>query len=102
MRLLKERRKTILEPIVRRHEGRIVKVMGDGVLMEFASAVNAVKAALELQEEMAKANAPLSEDRRIVLRVGINLGDIIGEGSDVYGDGVNIAARLEALADAGQ
>ena len=98
---LKERRKTILEPMVRRHEGRIVKVMGDGVLMEFASAVNAVKAALELQEKMAKANAPLSEDRRIVLRIGINLGDIIGEGSDVYGDGVNIAARLEALAEPG-
>ena len=61
--VLKERRKTILEPMVRGHEGRIVKVMGDGVLMEFASAVNAVKAALELQEKMAKANAPLSEDR---------------------------------------
>ena len=96
---LKERRKTILEPIVRGHEGRIIKVMGDGVLMEFASAVNAVEAALELQEKMAEANALLSEDRRILLRIGINLGDIIGEGADVYGDGVNIAARLEALAN---
>ena len=75
--------------------------MGDGVLMEFASAVNAVEAALELQEKMAEANALMSEDRRIVLRIGINLGDIIGEGSDVYGDGVNIAARLEALAEPG-
>ncbi|TIQ52163.1 MAG: adenylate/guanylate cyclase domain-containing protein, partial [Mesorhizobium sp.] len=98
---LRERRKTVLEPIVRDHEGRIVKVMGDGVLVEFASAVNAVKAALELQEKMAEANTLLSEDRRIVLRIGINLGDIIGEGSDVYGDGVNIAARLEALAEPG-
>ena len=98
---LKDRRKTVLEPIVRGHAGRIVKVMGDGVLMEFASAVNAVEAALELQEKMAEANALLSEDRRIHLRVGINLGDIIGDGSDVYGDGVNVAARLEALAQPG-
>ena len=95
---LKERRKTILEPVVRDHEGRIIKIMGDGVLMEFASAVNAVMAAVELQEKMAEANALLSDDRRILLRIGINLGDIIGEGTDVYGDGVNIAARLEALA----
>ncbi|RWK59601.1 MAG: adenylate/guanylate cyclase domain-containing protein, partial [Mesorhizobium sp.] len=65
---LRERRKTVLEPIVRDHEGRIVKVMGDGALVEFASAVNAVKAALELQEKMAEANTLLSEDRRIVLR----------------------------------
>lgn len=98
---LRERRKSVLEPIVRDHGGRLVKVMGDGVLMEFASAVNAVKAALELQEKMAEANTLLSEDRRIFVRIGINLGDIIGEGSDVYGDGVNIAARLEALAEPG-
>jgi TolB-like protein/Tfp pilus assembly protein PilF len=98
---LKERRKTILEPTVRGHEGRIVKVMGDGVLIEFASAVNAVEAAVELQEKMAEANAPIGEDRRILLRVGINLGDIVGDGSDVYGDGVNVAARLEALAEPG-
>src|SRR5262245_8209675 len=98
---LKQRRKTILQPVVRGHEGRIIKFTGDGVLMEFASAVNAVTAALELQEKMAEANAPLSEDRRILLRIGINLGDIIGEGTDVYGDDVNIAARLETLADPG-
>ena len=84
---------------MRGHEGRIIKFMGDGVLMEFASAVNAVTAALELQDKMAEANALLSEDRRILLRIGINLGDIIGEGADVFGDDVNIAARLEALAD---
>jgi class 3 adenylate cyclase len=97
---LRQRRQTILEPIIRSHDGRIVKLMGDGVLMEFASAVNAVEAAMELQQEMNKANAHLSADRRILLRVGINLGDIVDEGSDVYGDGVNIAARLEALAAA--
>jgi adenylate cyclase len=98
---LRERRKTILEPTVRDHEGRLVKVMGDGVLMEFASAINAVMAAVKLQEKMAEANTLLSEDRRIFLRIGINLGDIVGAGSDVYGDGVNIAARLEALAEPG-
>lgn len=98
---LKERRKAVLEPVVKAHGGRIVKVMGDGVLVEFGSAVNAVEAAIELQKKMAEATAGVPEDRRIVLRVGINLGDVIGEGSDIYGDGVNIAARLEALAEPG-
>ena len=69
---LKERRKTVLEPVVRGHQGRIIKIMGDGALLEFASAVNAVTAALELQDRMAKANASLGEDRRILLRIGIN------------------------------
>lgn len=98
---LKERRKAILEPIVRDRGGRIVKLMGDGVLMEFTSAVNAVEAAVELQAKMAEANQSLTEHRRILLRIGINLGDVIGEGSDIYGDGVNVAARLEALAEPG-
>ncbi|THK35579.1 adenylate/guanylate cyclase domain-containing protein [Ensifer sp. MPMI2T] len=98
---LKQRRKTILEPVVRGHEGRVIKVMGDGVLMEFASAVNAVEAALELQAKMAEANQSVTEGRHIILRVGINLGDVVGEGSDIYGDGVNVAARLEALAEPG-
>jgi len=98
---LKERRTGILQPVVRAHEGRVVKVMGDGVLMEFASAVNAVAAAIELQRRMADANVALPTTRRIVLRIGINLGDIVIEGSDVYGDGVNIAARLESLAEPG-
>ena len=75
--------------------------MGDGVLVEFASAVDAVECAVELQEAMEAANADLPEDRRIVLRIGINLGDVMVEGSDLYGDGVNIAARLEALAEPG-
>jgi TolB-like protein/tetratricopeptide (TPR) repeat protein len=98
---LKERRKIILEPLVKEHHGRIVKLMGDGVLVEFASAVNAVKAALALQGQMDAANQGLPEARRILLRIGINLGDVIGEGSDIYGEGVNIAARLEMLAEPG-
>jgi TolB-like protein len=98
---LKARRANILAPLVRQHEGRIVKVMGDGVLVEFASAVNAVACAVELQKRMAAANDGVSEDRRVVLRIGINLGDIMVEGGDLYGDGVNIAARLQELADPG-
>jgi adenylate cyclase len=98
---LRERRKVALEPVVKAHGGRIVKVMGDGVLVEFASAVNAVQGAIELQKQMAAANEGIEDDRRITLRIGINLGDVIGEGSDIYGEGVNIAARLESLAPPG-
>ena len=98
---LKQRRRDVLEPVIRAQQGRLVKVMGDGVLIEFASAVNAVAAALDLQRRMAEADAGLPEERKVRLRIGINLGDIIGEGSDIYGDGVNIAARLEALAEPG-
>jgi adenylate cyclase len=98
---LTARRKSVLEPLVAKHKGRIVKLMGDGVLAEFASAVNAVQCAAELQRDMAAANAGLAEDRRIVLRIGVNLGDVIVEGEDIYGDGVNIAARIEALAEPG-
>src|SRR5215475_7377227 len=98
---LKTRRKAILQPLVSKHQGRIVKLMGDGVLVEFASAVAAVACAVELQQAMKAANEDLPEDRHIVLRVGLNLGDVMVEGGDLYGDGVNIAARLEALADAG-
>jgi adenylate cyclase len=99
--LLKERRTSILDPTVRAHAGRVVKVMGDGVLIEFGSAVNAVAAAVELQRKMAEANIKLPDNNRIVLRIGINLGDVISEGGDILGDGVNIAARLEALAEPG-
>jgi len=98
---LKERRKGILKPLVGEHHGRIVKVMGDGVLVEFASAVNAVACAVELQKRMASAN-DRPEERRIVLRMGINVGDLIVEGGDLYGDGVNIAARLQAMAEPGE
>jgi TolB-like protein/class 3 adenylate cyclase/cytochrome c-type biogenesis protein CcmH/NrfG len=98
---LKERRRTILSPLVAQHQGRIVKVLGDGVIVEFASAVNAVECALELQQAMTDANQGVADHRHIMLRIGINLGDVIVEGSDLYGDGVNIAARLEALAEPG-
>src|SRR5215831_8266186 len=98
---LKSRRTDILQPMVSKHHGRVVKMMGDGVLVEFASAVNAVACAVELQTAMDSANAGAAEDRRIVLRVGINLGDVMVEGSDLYGDGVNIAARLESLSEPG-
>jgi len=97
---LKARRKEVLEPLVAKHQGRIFKVSGDGVLVEFASAVNAVQCAVELQEAMTVANADVPNDHHIVLRIGVNLGDVMVEGSDLYGEGVNIAARLEALADA--
>ncbi|MEK1852320.1 MAG: adenylate/guanylate cyclase domain-containing protein [Phyllobacterium sp.] len=98
---LKERRRTILVPLVAHHSGRIVKVMGDGVLVEFASAVNAVACAVELQNRMVEANKGLPEDRQVILRVGVNLGDVIVEGGDLYGDGVNVAARLQSLAAPG-
>jgi adenylate cyclase len=99
--VLKARRKDVLEPLVAKHNGRIFKVTGDGVLVEFTSAVAAVECAVELQQAMAAANSGGPEDRHIILRIGINLGDVMVEGGDLYGDGVNIAARLEALAEPG-
>jgi TolB-like protein len=98
---LKARRKDVLEPLVTKHQGRVFKVTGDGVLIEFASAVNAVACAVELQRDMAAANADLPEGKRVLLRIGINLGDVMVEGGDLYGEGVNIAARLEAIAEPG-
>lgn len=98
---LKSRRREVLEPLVTRHRGRVFKTAGDGVLIEFGSAVNAVQCAIDLQQAMAVANGDLPPDRRIVLRVGVNLGDVMVEGGDLYGDGVNIAARLEGIADPG-
>jgi adenylate cyclase len=98
---LKERRRTILDPVVHAHGGRIVKLMGDGVLLEFSSAVGAVEAALQLQALMERANAASPEDPPIRLRIGVNLGDVIGDGADIYGEGVNVAARLEPLAEPG-
>jgi adenylate cyclase len=98
---LKQRRKSVLEPLVAKHHGRVVKVIGDGVLVEFASAVNAVACAAELQKCMAIANNGIAHDRCIVLRIGINLGDVVVEGGDIYGDGVNVAARLEEMAEPG-
>jgi adenylate cyclase len=99
--VLRERRKGTLVPLVAEHQGRIVKLMGDGVLVEFTSAVNAVACAVELQKRMAAANDGVLEHQRIVLRIGINLGDVIVEGGDLYGEGVNIASRLEGIAEPG-
>jgi TolB-like protein/Flp pilus assembly protein TadD len=98
---IKARQTEVVEPAVEAHGGRIVKLMGDGVLIEFTSAVNAVEAALQLQARFGAANESLPESRRLRLRIGINLGEVIGDGNDVFGDGVNIAARLEALAAPG-
>jgi adenylate cyclase len=98
---LKARRKDIVSPLVARHQGRVFKVTGDGIMVEFGSAVNAVQCAIDLQQAMAAAATGQPEDRRIVLRIGINLGDIVVERGDLYGDGVNIAARLESAADPG-
>jgi adenylate cyclase len=98
---LKARRRDLLVPVVVQHNGRVVNFTGDGVLVEFGSAVDAVQCAVKLQEGFAVANQSLSEKQHIILRIGINLGDIIVEGSDIYGDGVNVAARLEGLAEPG-
>jgi adenylate cyclase len=98
---LKARRKGVLEPLLAKYGGRIFKIAGDGVLVEFASPVNALQCAIDLQEGMVAANNGAPDDRHIILRIGINLGDVMVEGSDLYGDGVNIAARLEAIADPG-
>ena len=98
---LKARRSEVLAPTVAQHNGRVIKVMGDGVLVEFGSAVDAVQCAVELQKSFLEANQAIPEARRIILRIGINLGDVIVEGSDLYGDGVNVAARLEGLAEPG-
>jgi TolB-like protein len=100
--LLKDRREQILDREIARHGGRVVKVMGDGLLIEFASAVQAVDCAMAVQQAMAAANADGPPEQRIVLRIGINLGDVIIDGEDLYGDGVNIAARLQALAEPGE
>ena len=98
---LKALRRELLDPKIAEHHGRIVKTTGDGLLVEFASVVDAVRCAVEVQQAMPERNTGVGADNRIELRIGINLGDVIVEGDDLYGDGVNIAARIEALADAG-
>jgi TolB-like protein/Tfp pilus assembly protein PilF len=98
---LKADRKELIEPKAAQYHGRIIKLMGDGTLMEFSSVVEAVTFAVEVQILLRQRNAAIPEDRRIVLRIGINIGDVIIEGDDIYGDGVNVAARLEGLADPG-
>jgi class 3 adenylate cyclase len=94
-------RRELGDPKIKEHRGRIVKTTGDGLLVEFASVVDAVRCAVDVQREMALRNAGIPPERRIEFRMGINLGDIIVEDGDIFGDGVNIAARLEALAEPG-
>ena len=94
-------RHELLDPKIAEHHGRIVKTTGDGLLVEFASVVDAVRCAVAVQQAMPERNTGVAADNRIELRIGINLGDVIVEGDDIYGDGVNIAARIEALADPG-
>jgi adenylate cyclase len=98
---LKALRKELIEPRITKHHGRIVKLTGDGALVEFPSVVQAVFAAADIQRSMMAHNADLPADRRIDFRIGVNLGDVIIDGDDIYGDGVNVAARLEALAEPG-
>ena len=98
---LKAIRRELSDPKVREHRGRIVNTTGDGLLIEFSSVVDAVRCAVEVQHAMAERNVDVPPDRRIELRMGINLGDIIKDGRDIFGDGVNVAARLEALAEPG-
>jgi adenylate cyclase len=98
---LKFLHKDVVKPRIKERNGRIVKLMGDGLLAEFPSVVEAVNCAVEIQKDMLERETDRPEDTRVKLRIGVNLGDIIVEGSDIYGDGVNVAARLEALANPG-
>ncbi|HMF25235.1 MAG TPA: adenylate/guanylate cyclase domain-containing protein, partial [Pseudolabrys sp.] len=98
---LNAHRREFLEPKIAQHRGRIVKRTGDGVLIEFASAVDAARCAVEIQDGMLERNIPVPQDKRIELRIGIHVGDVIIEDGDIFGDGVNIAARLEGIAHPG-
>ena len=98
---IKAHRRELIDPKIAEHRGRIVKTTGDGMLVEFSSVVDAVRCAVDMQRGMAERNAEVPADNRIEFRIGINVGDIISDGNDIYGDGVNVAARLEALAEPG-
>jgi TolB-like protein/class 3 adenylate cyclase/Tfp pilus assembly protein PilF len=98
---LKTMRREMVDPQIAAHSGRMVKLMGDGALIEFASAVDAVTCAIEIQKQVREHNTAIPEDERIEFRIGINVGDVIVDADDIYGDGVNVAARIQALADPG-
>ena len=93
--------KQVFSDLIKQHRGRVVDSPGDNLLAEFASVVDAVQCAVAVQKELQARNAELPENRRMLFRIGVNLGDVIEEGDRIYGDGVNIAARLESIADAG-
>ena len=97
--VIKAHRERLIEPKVLERKGRIVKLMGDGLLIEFPSAVEAVQCAIEIQHFVQKQNIDVSEASKVIYRIGINIGDVVVEGDDIYGDGVNVAARLEGLAE---
>ena len=101
LELLMAHRRVVVDPKIAEHHGRIVKTAGDGILAEFASVVDAVRCAVEMQRGMAERNSGVPISERLDFRVGINVTDVIVAGDDIYGDGVNVAARVEALADAG-
>ena len=101
LKALKELRATLIDPTITEYGGRMVKLMGDGALIEFASAVDAVECAVCIQRGVVERNTAIPDNRSITFRIGVNLGDVIIDGSDIYGDGVNVAARLEKLADPG-
>src|ERR1700730_16329439 len=98
---LRSIRAEVIDPKVTEYRGRIVKTTGDGLLVEFASVVDALRCATEIQNAMAEGNAGIAAEERIEFRIGINVGDIVVEDGDIFGDGVNVAARLEGLADPG-
>jgi adenylate cyclase len=98
---LKAHRKALIDPKIVEHSGRVIKTTGDGMLIEFASVVDAVRCVVEIQRGMLERNADIPSDKRIDFRVGINIGDVIVDGEDIYGDGVNVAARMESLAEPG-
>ena len=98
---LKAHRRELIDPKIAEHDGRIVKTTGDGLLLEFPSVVDAVRCAVDVQRGMAERNDGIAPDQRLLFRIGINVGDIIIDGDDIFGDGVNVAARLEALAEPG-
>src|SRR5205807_1880047 len=98
---LKAHRQALVDPKITEHRGRIVKTTGDGILVEFASVVDAVRCAVEVQRGMVERNNAVPPEKRIDFRIGINVGDIIIDGGDIFGDGVNVAARLEGLAEPG-
>ena len=101
LKALKRHQSDLIVPKAAQYGGRIIKLMGDGVLMDFESVVAAVAFAVEVQSAMRDRNEDIPEERQIVYRIGINIGDVLIEGDDIYGDGVNIAARLEGLAEPG-